>query len=65
MGTNLMKTVVEATGLPEAPVFKELESLIIQHNFSCENLSIEELRLVMADYLQSVFLELASDDISA
>lgn len=61
MGVNLAKTLIEATGLPEDPVKRELDSLLSQHGKDAANLTLEELREVMADYLQSVFLELQNE----
>lgn len=61
MGETIAKTVIQATGLPQEPVKKELEGLAAAHGKSLETLTLEELREVMADYLQTVFLELQED----
>lgn len=58
MGNELLKTVVEATGLPQDPVQRELKSLLRQSGVAAENMTLEDLREVMAEYLQSVFVEL-------
>ena len=58
MGKELIHTVVEATGLPQDPVHRELKSLLTANGKSMDNLSLEDLREVMAEYLQSVFVEL-------
>lgn len=57
MGNPLIKTVVEATGLPEDPVQRELNQLIAQHGKNPDELTIEDLREIVADYLHSVMLE--------
>lgn len=57
MGT-LAKTVIEATGLPQDSVEKEFNTLLERFGKSPETLTMEELREVMAEYLQMVFLEL-------
>lgn len=59
MESGLFKTVVAATGLPESPVQKELQSLISKSGFDSEELTLDELREVMAEYLNQVFLEMA------
>lgn len=63
MGT-LTKTVIEATGLPQDSVEKELNSLIERFGKNPETLTMDELREVMAEYLQMVFLEI-HDEMSA
>ncbi len=62
MGKNLAKTVVQATGLPQNPVEKELQSLLVKHGTSPEDLTLDQLRDVMAEYLQTVFLEIAEQE---
>lgn len=56
-GHELINTVVAATGLPEDFARNELYSLLAQKNLSPESLSLEELREVLADLLQSLILE--------
>ena len=58
MGTNLAKTVIAATGLPQDPVEREFNKILERYGKSQENLTLEELREVMAEYLQIVFLEM-------
>lgn len=58
MGNNLAKTVIVATGLPQDPVEREFNSLLEKHGKNPDSLTLEELREVMADYLQTVFLEM-------
>ena len=62
MKNELFKTVVEGTGLPQDPVQRELGSLLAAQGFKSEDLTIDQLRDVMIDYLNSVFLELAEND---
>lgn len=62
MKDGLFKTVVEATSLPQDPVQRELGSLLAAQGFNSEDLTIDQLRDVMIDYLNSVFLELADND---
>lgn len=65
MGEQLFQTLIEATGLPQSSVEKELTNLLVKFEKHPETLTLEELREVMADYLQTVFLELHNKDISA
>lgn len=58
MGNKLAKAVVAATGLPQDPVEREFNSLLEKHGKNPESLTLDELREVMADYLQTVFLEM-------
>ncbi len=65
MGNLLTKTVIEATGLPQNPVEREFENLLTKHGKSADQLTLDELREVMADYLQTVFLELCEDNVES
>ncbi|MEN0059114.1 MAG: hypothetical protein AAGB31_09800 [Bdellovibrio sp.] len=56
---NLIQTVVTATGLPSESLERELLNLLNQNGKSPETLCLDDLREVLADYLQTVFLELA------
>lgn len=61
MGKNLSETLIAATGLPTEPVEREFQSLLNKNGKSAEDLTLEELREVMAEYLQTVFLELNTE----
>lgn len=61
MGTTLTKTVIEKTGLPQDLIEKEFNAILEKFGKSPESLTIEELREVMAEYLQLVFLELQEE----
>ena len=67
MGKNLSQTVIAATGLPQDPVEREFNKILERYGKSQENLTLEELREVMAEYLQIVFLEMnvESNEMSA
>ncbi|WP_413576435.1 hypothetical protein ACLVWU_00160 [Bdellovibrio sp. HCB290] len=62
MDKGLAQTVIEATGLPQRPVDNELQKLMSAHGTSAEELTIEQLREIMADYLNQVFLEIACEE---
>lgn len=58
MGKQLMETVIEGTGLPDSMVRDEFQNLLDKHGLTAESLTLDDLRRVMADYLQDVFLEI-------
>lgn len=60
-GTNLSRAVVAATGLPQEPVAKEFQALLERYGKNPDSLTMEELREVMAEYLQIVFLEMQTE----
>lgn len=62
MEKGLAQVVVEATGLPQDPVANELQKLMTAHGTNAEEMTIDQLREIMADYLNQVFLELASEE---
>lgn len=57
VGKDLFNTVVSATGLPEDTIGGELHSLLNNNGKSVETMTLEDLREVMAEYLQNVLLE--------
>ncbi|MBO9668274.1 MAG: hypothetical protein J7501_15845 [Bdellovibrio sp.] len=62
MSKELVETVVGATGLPQEPIQREFHSLLEKHGTTPEDLTLDDLREIMADYLNEVFLELAESD---
>ena len=60
MGNALLKTVVAHTDLPNDPVERELQRLIEKAGLNPENVTIEDLRSILAEYLQDVLLEAKS-----
>lgn len=61
MGETLLRKVVQATGLPQDPVQRELEEFIEHHGKSPQDLTLDEFRDIMVEYLQSVFLDLQKE----
>ncbi len=57
MGKKLFNTVVAATGLPEGAVGAELGCLLANAGKNPETMTLDDLREVMAEYLQMVLLE--------
>jgi hypothetical protein len=57
MGNEVFKSVVQATGLPGDLVEKELETLLIKRGLNSEELSLEDLRATLSEYLKEVILK--------
>lgn len=57
MGNKLFHAVVEATDLPTDPVNNELTRILQQHGISPDTMTLDDLREVLADYLQDTILE--------
>ncbi len=62
-GRDLIEQVTNATGLPQELVQKELIRNIKKEGLDPDNLSLDELRVVLAEYLQEVFVN-AKDEYS-
>ena len=62
MTGNLTQTVLSATGINGDSLQNEFNNLITQNGFHQESLTIDQLREVMAEYLNQVFLELAESN---
>jgi hypothetical protein len=62
MKVGLLDSVITLTGLSDDGLESELRSLIVANQVNPEEINLEQLRDVMVDYLNSVFLELANHD---
>ncbi|MGE5087162.1 MAG: hypothetical protein ACM3MG_12725 [Bacillota bacterium] len=62
MSNKLFNTVVQGTGLIQEPVEKELNALLTAQGFNASELTMEQLREVMIDYLNTVFLEISENE---
>jgi hypothetical protein len=56
-GLDLLRNLVESTGLPPDAVERELQRLIAKHGIKAEDVSLSTLRIILAEYLQDVLLE--------
>lgn len=56
MGNDLFGKVTGATGLPTDLVCDELERLLTQEGIKPEEMTLEDLRKVLANYVQDVLL---------
>ncbi|MFP5518625.1 MAG: hypothetical protein ACLGGX_01880 [Bdellovibrionia bacterium] len=59
MGNALFKCVVEATGLPQDTCESEFKEVLSKYGKNPETLTLEELREVIAEFLQDSLLELS------
>jgi hypothetical protein len=56
VGENLLKDVAVATGLPQEMVSEELCRLISKAGLDPADLTLEDLRQVLAEYVQEVLM---------
>ena len=56
MGQDVLKSLIQATGISEELISPELKSLTDRAGLSAETLTIEDLRLILAEYVQEVLL---------
>lgn len=63
MGAKLLNEVAQATGLPEQMVTDELGLLVAKAGKKTEDLTLEDLRMILAEYVQDVLLA-AKDEYS-
>ena len=52
MANELFKKVAEATGLPSDLITKELTQIVSSKGLQSDDLTLDELRVVMAEYLR-------------
>lgn len=57
MGNELFKKITESTGLPVEIVSKKLERLLQAKGLDAQELTLEELRNTLSDFLKEVILE--------
>jgi hypothetical protein len=55
-GLKLLKDIAAATGLPNEGVENELDRLVLAAGIKKENLTLDDLREVLANYLQDILL---------
>jgi hypothetical protein len=56
VGEKLLADVASATGLPEDLVTVELNRLVAKAGKKPEDMTLEDLRLILAEYVQDVLL---------
>jgi hypothetical protein len=56
-GLGLLKTLIEATGLPHGAVEREMNELILKNGLDPERLSLEDVRNLLSSYLLDVMTD--------
>jgi hypothetical protein len=56
-GLELLRFLVEATGLPKESVDMELKKLLQRYGIDPEHVTIDDVREIMAGYLQDTLVE--------
>lgn len=56
-GSELLEAIAEATGLPNNLILSELKKLVQKEQYPLDQLTLDELREVLADYLQDILIE--------
>ncbi len=56
-GELLLKALIDAVGLPQTYVANELNSLMQKHNIQRDNLTLDQLRPLIAELVQETLLE--------
>ena len=62
MKSALLDSVIALSGLQDTSVKNDLSELIEKNQFNPDERELHQLREVMADYLNTVFLELANKE---
>lgn len=60
-GQKLIQEVCSHTDVPEDLLTTELKSLIEKRDFNEEHLTLDQLREVLAEYLQDILLEVKEE----
>lgn len=56
-GLDLLKILIESTGLPTDAVEREIAKMLVAKKLDPENLSLDDVRELLAGYLQDVLVE--------
>lgn len=56
-GLGLLRALIEATGLPSEAVEREMQRLLDSKGLSPEQITLEDIRELLASYLQDVLIE--------
>ncbi len=56
-GLELLRVLIESTGLPPEAVERELSRMVKNHGLDPAALTLEDVRQVLSSYLQDVLLE--------
>ena len=56
-GQNLLRILIEATGLPNQALETELKKLLSARGVSIDSLTLDDVREALASYLQDTLIE--------
>ncbi len=56
-GNALVKAILDLTGLPQESLSSEMDQMIQGSGLNKENVSLDDLRIVLEEYLHSVLPE--------
>jgi hypothetical protein len=59
-GTRLVEILIEGTGLPREVIYSEINRLVTEKGLSVEQITMDDLREIVASYLQDTLLEAKS-----
>lgn len=60
-GPKLFEVLIEATGLPKDSIQRELTSVLADRGLNPDEITLDDLREVLANYLQEALLEAKQD----
>ena len=55
-GKELLQQIIALSGLPEDSAQREVEALALKRNKNIDNLTLDDVRYILAMYLQDVLL---------
>jgi hypothetical protein len=58
---EFLKQIIKLTGLPQEALERELDRLILNRGFDPDNLSPENIREILAAYMQETLLEVKQE----
>ena len=56
-GENLLNELIAATGLPKEALKLEMKQLIEQRGAAISEISLDDIRIILVEYLQKTILE--------
>ena len=60
-GRALLKLLIESTGLPTEAVEREINRLVARHGVSDAEVTLDDVRNILTEYLQDTLVETKSD----
>ncbi len=60
-GLGLLRVLIQSTGLPPESIEMELQKLIMKNGFTAETLTMDQVREMLVDYLQTTLIEAKAD----